>query len=543
MLAGLGAAALVPPAAAQTITQPFPGFQWDTVGGIPAPYISKGSLDIANWFLANGGALGDMSGTPSQRATNGAVLQNAINLAITDGKAIEFFPSARIEINNAAGITIPWSQSGFVWRGSSGAKSGIVQFATNAPILIIGDITGSANLGGQASIDGIYIAYGVSQTGNTGALALQLGAWASSGFRNIKVDKFGPAGTFPAYVPWTEVNASFSSKFENLNIQGGQQSVMRLTQSGATSGNVYSNVFCTCGNLNAPVALSSYAVGWPNAGITNSIFEQLNIEAVSANTIINCPGARGVVFADTHMETISLTGAGPTVFAGASSSMSILGCTLDFRCTTADGTTFWGVFVGTFGEDNVVMEDIVLLSNSSDSGAVNLPFYLTTTGAPLADAPQSVTLRGLKVSDNNSGGLANNVALDQNMPLANFASPDTVAEYRFGFNISRTFGAIRRVSASYTHYGSDIDATLLVPAALGATVTITLSTASKASGQGSTTPPPHGDTVRVRRQAGSFANNLLVVNGGPGGGTLWANSAAAAENQFTFNGTNWVLSS
>jgi hypothetical protein len=129
------------------------------------------------------------------------------------------------------------------------------------------------------------------------------------------------------------------------------------------------------------------------------------------------------------------------------------------------------------------------------------------------------------------------------MPLANFAPIMSGGRFQFGINLSRSFGTVRSVTAtSYTHYGADIDATLIYPASMSGTATCTLANTFKASGTGSTTPPMSGNTVRIRRAAGTFANNLAVVNGGPAAGTLWTNSSAAAENQFTFNGTNWVLS-
>jgi hypothetical protein len=503
--------------------------------------MSTTPFDIAAYFTANGGVVGDMSGTPAQRVTNATVLQNAINLADSNGQAMEFFPTARIEISNTAGIIIPASQRGLVWRGSSGPNSGIVQFHANAPIVIIGDITGTATLGGQASVEGLYMSYGVSQTGNTGALALQMGAWASSRFANIKVDKFGPAGTFPAYVCYTEVHASFSNTYADFDLQGGQQSIARLNQNGGTSGSVYTNIYCSAGNLNAPAALTDYAFGWSNNGIGNCIFEQLNVEAVATNRLLNVPNCRGTVFNDVHLETITLTGVDPLVWACASSGLTIDGCTLDFILTTAGGASGYGRFIGTFGSDSVVMSNIALLNQSSDSGAVDLPFYMVDA-IITPDTPANVTLRGLRLNDDTGQGLSTHVGLDLNMPLGDFGPVQTVADYRFGYNLSRSYGVVRTVSDNYTHYGSDIDATLLAPASLSGTKTITLSNKNKSSGQGSTTKPMSGNTVRIRRQSGTFANNLIVVNGGSGGGTLWTNNSAAAENQFTFDGTNWSLS-
>ena len=43
---------------------------FDTVSGVAAPNIVRGGMDGQKYFIAQGGAIGDMSGTPSQRATN-----------------------------------------------------------------------------------------------------------------------------------------------------------------------------------------------------------------------------------------------------------------------------------------------------------------------------------------------------------------------------------------------------------------------------------------------------------------------------------------
>ena len=533
----------IPPASARNIIASKP--PWDVLGGSPAPSIIRGTLDLARWFTMNGGLLGDMTATPAQRVTNATILQNGINYAAGLNRAIAWFPTARVEINSTAGIVFPVSQTGLTVRGQSAPNAGIVQFAPAtgpAPILIFGDITGAATLGGQADVEGLYCAYGVTQAGNTGAYAVQFGAWAASRFANLKVDKYGPFGTFPAYVCWYETYGSFSCTFADLNMQGGQQSIMRLTQNGATSGNVYSNVYCSCGNLGAPLPLTDYAFGWGNNGVVNQIFNQLNIESVTTGRLMNIPNCRATVFSDVHLESISLTGAEPLVWACAGSSVTIDGCLLDFRCTTADGASVFGRFVGTFGADTVTMRTIDLTNSTTGNGAVNLPFYLVD-GVITPDTPPSISCDGLHIEDDTGTGLSQNVGWEATtMPLSAFAPIAGAGRFQFGENLSRSFATVRTVTATYTHYGADTDATLLVPATLSAPAAITLANTFKASGTGSTTPPLSGNTVRVRRQAGTYANALTVVNGGPGAGTLWTDTDAADERQFTFNGTNWVLS-
>jgi hypothetical protein len=503
------------------------------VSGLGAPAILRGTVEAHKCASVTQG-LG-LSGAVRLATTAG--LQAAINYAVANKKFFEIEP-ADYEIAGAQ-LTVPWSQSGFVWRGSM--NSSVLQCSDNMPCLDIGDVT-NTNLGGNMEFDGVGVGYRNSQTGNTGALAIRLGPWASSTIRHLAVNKFTAGGTNPAYVCVTETGGSFSVVNDTWNIQGGQQSIIRLTQSAATSGNIYRNIYCTVGNLNAPTALSDYAVGCSNNGITNGLFEQLNVEAVSvgAHPLLNFPGARGVVFADTHLETISLTANGAVVWAFSGSSVHIDGCSLDFRCHTADGMSGTGNFLATFGADNITCTNIQLLSQFSDSGAVNVPFQMVSA-VVTGDTPASVTMRGFAIRDDTNAGLKTNVFFDANTPLANFATPRTASDYIFGYNLSKIDSAVRPVSANYTHYGSDIDATLQVPATLAGVTTITLSNQRKASGTGSTTVPIPGNTVRINRQAGSFANNLLVVNGGVAGGTLWTNSGAGTDHQFVFDGTNWAV--
>ena len=109
----------------------------------PAPGIIHGTMDGEYYFLKNGGAIGDMSATPSQRATNGTTLNALFTAAAANGKYVDLPPNTD-EINNSTGLVIP-PGSGFVFRG--GRNNTIIKqlyaSGTGAPILTIGDGTAS----------------------------------------------------------------------------------------------------------------------------------------------------------------------------------------------------------------------------------------------------------------------------------------------------------------------------------------------------------------------------------------------------------------
>jgi hypothetical protein len=90
------------------------------------------------------------------------------------------------------------------------------------------------------------------------------------------------------------------------------------------------------------------------------------------------------------------------------------------------------------------------------------------------------------------------------------------------------------VSAAYTHYGQQIDATLLVPASTSG-FTITLSNMMGPAGTQNTTT---GTRVHITRLSGTYAGTILVKD--DAGTTLTTSAAAALNQDYVFNGTHYV---
>lgn len=490
--------------------------------GLSAPAIVRGTVYA---HLAAGVTVGTgNSGTV--RTATGTALQAAINYAVTNNKFFEIEPNI-YEINNSAGLVVPYSNSGMNWHGST--SSYIAQYATNAPILTLGDTTG-ANINYRMVLNGVGMYYGVTQAGQTSAIALQMGPHAWCNFSNVVISPYAPGGTFNAYIGMKHYTGSFSGNFDNFYIEAGQLHIVQMA--GSSSGNVWNNTYCAAGTLNNPTALSGYAFGWDN-GTTNTVFNQLNIEAVAANQIMNVAQCYSTTFNSVHMESITMTGSTPIIWAGNSAYCVINGCTLDFICTSAGGASGYGRFLGTFTTDNWVMNNIVLLSNSTDSGAVNLTFMVVDAQIT-PDTPANVVMSGFTIRDATSAGLSTHVQLDAHTPLANFNTPLSVANYRFGLGGSVIEGAVIPVTATYTHYGQHVDAVIEVPAAITG-FTLTLSAVQGATGN---QPVKTGNTVHVRRQIGTASGTLLVKD--DAGTTLTTNTTSAQDFYYYFNGTHYV---
>jgi hypothetical protein len=246
---------------------------YDTINGFVAPYIMRGTYDGADYFVKNGGAIGDMSGTPSQRATNGAVLNALFTAAASNGKFVELPPNT-YEINNSTGLVIP-PGAGFVFRGGRNGTI-IRQFyasGTGAPILTIGDGTGGVLSTGM-DIQGAKLLYGAPQSGLTSSRALVINNSAWSKFGQINIGEAGGNASYENIAIAT--NTVFSCSFADFACNQAQQYQLHITASG--TGNIYQNMYFNQGASNTFNQLGGPYIFF-NAGVVNEMtFIQTNLE-------------------------------------------------------------------------------------------------------------------------------------------------------------------------------------------------------------------------------------------------------------------------
>ncbi len=378
----------------------------------------------------------------------------------------------------------------------------------------------------------------------TNANTLQMGSMVNCNVSSVNVG--GPYSGTDAYYPgycgvlfndgqgtgnpyYTGSDQFFSCTFEDYRVDGATYCLVYVGSEG--TGSIFRNWYCHNGFLNDPQPLYT---GWLCAGAVDGIFQQINIEAVSANQIMTLGTMRGSHWDDIHIESALLTGNNPTFLSTGSNRCTFE--SLNFGGTISPSATGTASLISTYQEDVDVFRNVQIGLSASPS----IPFYIFNPGG-LGDTNPLLVAENIIADDFNASGWRANCGIDPNLPIANFAMPQAVARYRFGVAGSYIEGAqIPSITANYTHYACSEDALIYVPASLAASITITLANKRRLSGLGSSLTPRLGATVTIRRLTGAAANSLLIVDQA-GSTTLVTNTAAGTSMLFTWNGTNYVV--
>lgn len=480
---------------------------WDAIGGVAAPYVLRGTLDVQKYFIGQGGAVGSMAGTPAQRITNATALQAAYTYATTNGLMMEQAP-ADYEINGS--INIP-AVEGVVFRGAAGfsAATNIIQFATNVPVLTFGyPILTEV---GRWDVSGITLNYGVSQTGNTGALTCLFGSLDGSTIKNVLISPNGEPG-----YDGMSVNSGYSNVYGNFQIKAWQRNGFKAIGATGTTGSSYNDFYFSPGAFLSPGAISGSVVDISAAGIDDFTMRRWNMEWFSGNAAvaINAQGTRGAVFESGHIEGCFLTGYYPYMINTTSGHLRFHQMNIvDMNNASATGVPIlfrdWSD-----GGGNTIVDGLCITDNNRASYVTVDQQLFWPAPETSGDNPPVFVVTGL-----GGGGLGGGTQVrthtmfDWQMPLANFKWPLWAKRYEFQFGGSRVTGAVIPVSATHTHYGQHKDATIAVP---GTITPFTLTLSTQASATAGSRPVEPGNTVVVRRKNEAFSGNLTIAFGGSG---------------------------
>lgn len=500
-----------------------------------APAIIRGTV---YGHLASGVTVGAGQTTGVRQAT-ATGLQNAITYAANNNKIFQLNEGV-YEINSSTGLVIPANggtnyEQGFVWRGARDSQ--IVQFyntTPGAPILTIGDITGT-NTFQWLDFEGVQLRYGIAQTGFTSAEALVLGSIAWSNLGKILI----PAAT--SFRPYNGVTVNtggtrnfFSNTIRDLGVWTVQNTFLNLGLIG--TGNTYENIYLNNGGMGSFTAITGKYVDLQSADEQH--FRQLNCEWGSCNTVMDIESSLGCIIEAFHLEGVVLTGFNPCVLMLANTSIHIDTMNVEnLYCRTANIT----------GNCRIVRDYSTLPSNLTITN-LNLKTYSTAMIDTALTIIQPDATAGLnhgvfsidKMTVSDTAGGANQfiglVNLDSHMPVTSsrFLVPQRFRRYEWGVSGSKLEGAVISVSATYTHYGQQVDATLIVPASI-TSFTITLSNLMGATGTQSVAT---GTRVHITRLSGSASGTLTVRDDTPT--TLTTNTTAPADLDYIFNGTHYV---
>lgn len=511
---------------------------YDAISGLATPNLIRGTYDGAAEFIRNGGAVGDMSGTPSQRATNGTVLNAVFAAAVSNGKMLDLPPNS-YEINNAAGVAPP-PGAGFVLRGSR-AGTIIAQFyngGTGGPICSFGDQSNSNILSTLYNVSGLSLKYGASQSGLTTANALQINNMAWSKFDQINI-----GGGSVAYNNIFLGNAAhssspvFSCSFSDFNTSQAQQNQLLANSNG--TGNVFENTYLNNGGSGTFNALGGSYINF-QGGVTNEMtFIQLNCEWGACNQLMNIQNMVGLRFIDLHIEGIKMTGFNPAFFFTAGSAVTVDTCDLiDVVALSANLTGTPAIIADYNGGSSTVQINTFTWINNN-SGQINTPVLMNLpAGGTLGDDVSVITVNKGQFSDPAGTNIfKSNFQFDAHMPVTSsqFRGPRRFGSYEWGSGGSIVTKAVLAISATYTHYSQYQDASIVVPSII-TSFTITLAHTMGATGTQAT---PTGSLVHIRRASGSGSGTLTVADASSG--TIGSpGTTGPADFFYQFNGTNWV---
>lgn len=504
--------------------------------GLGAPNVIRGTI---SGHMAAGLTLGTGLSTAARQA-NATALQLAITTAINQNKFLEAIGT--IEIYSSTGLTALTSGgAGFNWHGDV-TDTQIIQYyptTPGAPILTIGDVTG-ATFAQNVTIDGMWLQYGIAQTGFISANALRLGCIGWSDIRNIQVGvPNAPAPTFPAYrgiqIIGGSVAAFFSNALDNWYVNGAQLELLSWTQGG--TGNRAGNFYLNGGGGASQFPAVTNPVNMNCNGATENIIDQLNIEWLSTNKALDIENFKGLEIRSLHMEGVKLTGFGPIYLLEANNILRIKTWTFVDMLVQSANFTGSATILESYGPGNssVNIEGFGTVFNAT--GEVNTALAFLTFLIP-GDGQPVITVKGAKLDDAAGGNLAGHLTIDPHMPVASFPVPFLLGEYRYGAAKSLISNATYTITAACTIYGQIEESTLLVPAPAGAGFTITLSNLMGATGTQNTRT---GNWIHVRREStatGTFAGTVLIKD--DAATTIGTSSAANADFWFIFNGTHYV---
>ena len=490
---------------------------------------------FGNDLLANRlpGVVMGSSATAQQRRATCAALQAGMAFA-AERRLRWRMPAGEYDIECATGLVTP-AVSGFEWDGSRDTT--IKQFATGAPILVVGDISGGKQ-SMYVHVHGARLAYGVDQTGQQDATALRLGSIWASVIEDIAIDSAFAANDGLADPPLRSILIDagqsnptfFFNVLRNILIHGAQHSFIEATTTGTQ--NVYENMLLT--NTSAKqraLPLSGPAISYSTkaTGQFGDIWTAIDIEHVTAPDLVTFQQSYSIALTGWRFEQCHLSRQGGSVFHFVGSTPVVNGLDLlNLAMLSSEGASDGAIF-NSYGGQPIVASQ-VNLHWSGGPTLIDRPWMMAVEGS---DRPLDVAIAGLTF-DNAPAGFR----WDANIPSVDVPQTASVHSYVAGDVFSEVRGAVIPVSGDLTVYGQTRDPTLRVPTGLGAPITITLSDHTKSTGLGAAVRMAPGRRISIMRAAGPAGPAVAVRNAD--GTVLQDNLAPAATARFLFDGTRWA---
>jgi hypothetical protein len=482
-----------------------------------APALIRG---FANLSTYPGVTKGSLPGS-TERTANGTALQAAFDWCDTNNKYGEMEPgdyqfiASSTQNSRNTGLHFKKGGAGLIGAGSHSAGTRLIQYATNHPVLTLGDVGATASdLTEGAQYQGFTLGHGSSQAGETSADGLLLGRIWRSNFDDFHISPFLGGGhpNVGVRVGLSSAQFFFSNVIGRMEVRGGQAHIFRSDANG--TGNTWRSLYLGGGGFGNRVALSSAPmyVNSPEFGAIN----QLNIEWTNSSAqsaaldINNCDQFYADII---HFEGVRVNNFDGRCVMAAASRVHIASLKmLDTWIGTANTSGVPAIF-RSFGNAVYKVGNCYLFWNGSGYNAE----AVADRAFSLFREDTSQIGRSVNVDINNLAVLGNTAAFSFDTTLTGAAPGAAGAiygakKYTSSKTRSRTEGAIIEArNADLTVYGAHRSPQVRLKQALTADRKVILSNNMAASGIGNVPVRLAGDEVNAVRESGATgAFNWLI---------------------------------
>lgn len=509
--------------------------------GLGTVAIARGAVDL----LKVAGLVTGTGQTTAVRQSNATLINNAIAVAISNNDEFDCPNPVNIEFDNTTGITVAPSSI----KARLNKACNFIQFHVNAPIFTFGDPAANS-LMANADWDGGEFNYGVSQTGNTAAVCVTIGAAASTIITNVAACTTYGTNT-PLNPPYDDMvigkttgysgsQAFFSTYMSHITLGGAQRNLLYVGLPG--TGSIFEDFYGHNGSSPSsaqPLTGSAWSV---NAGQNRSDdwWIRDNFEHISGTNLVGFQNVSNMKVISPHFEDIQMAGYGDNfaILTNAQVEMDTLEL-LDVSTLASNvpsnGTV--NFFKLNYGSSLRMNSPSFKWSNGNEFNSTGAYLFAGTPGKSSADDVIEASATNIVASDPGGTAASNlntaNILLEPSIPIA-LSVLQKVGTYTYDPFVSRTDrGEFFITAGNFTLFGQNANASVEVNAALTAANTITIADVFHSGGS---IPTDTGNKFRVRRLSnGTYANTTAVVDGG--GSNITTFSAAGSEIYGRFNGT------
>lgn len=480
-----------------------------TAKTISLPAIIRGSADLSTW---PGVTLGALPGS-TERTANGTAMIACRNYCNTNGKYLEAPPGRYeyicTEVQNSinVGFQITKDVPGFIGGGASD-RSGtrLLQYATNHPVITIGDVSANAgDMHQNSRFGGFCVGYGVTQVGQTQANAILLGRIWMSDFDPIAAITALSGTSHQPYIG-LKVGASssqffFSNNLSSVLIQGGQANILKADAN--STGCYWDNIYLGGGAPGNRVALSGNAFFANLSGREFGSVGQLNVEWTSCAT--DGPlrtDALALAVDHLHMEGNQLNGFDPYLVHVVQGYLHIGSMrALDNWIAAANATGTPRIF-SAYDSSRIKCDQLTLRWSGGSELVASMTFALFGDATSVVGRHPLVDIHHLDVSGNTGA-----MNLDSTLTAAAPGAAGAIYgfnHYSFNKTRSNTEGAVIEVrNADLTVYAAHKSPQLRLKQAITAARKVIVSSNMAASGIGNVPTRLAGEVVNAVRESGA----------------------------------------